>query len=189
MITSVSDNLAIAHLTVSFGFADGRHIAIPVEICKEQVESFSTIGGSFRLFERILIAATDRCRPRPHQFWGKDLPLIPVMLNAERPRTLFLSYLRLGNDLVQKPEFHNTITANCTSTVWRLAKVILPDLPQDYLLLFSGQLPEYIDEPHGLPGDMPMAQRRRAAKVMQKAQTIPDGLDFSALIRANRPLA
>ena len=70
-----------------------------------------------------------------------------------------------GNELAAAPQFYNTVTANCASTVYHLVQVIKPDMPLDYRLLFSGQLPEYIDELGGLPGDMPMDQRRKLARV------------------------
>ena len=186
MITSVWDDPKIAHLIVSFGFADNRHIAFSVEIRKEQGESFSTVGGFFRQFELVLIAADENDIVRVRTNLRKeDVHLFPVKLNEAQRRTLFLSYLGLGNDLAKTPEFYNTVTANCTSAVYRLVQVIKPDLPLDYRLLYSGLLPEYIDELHGLPGDMPMAQRRLAAAITAKAQSIMPGQDYSALIRTN----
>ena len=58
-ITPVSDNPDSAHLIVSFGCPDNRYTAFSVEIRKERGESLSTVGGFFRQFELILIAADE----------------------------------------------------------------------------------------------------------------------------------
>ena len=48
---------AIAHAMISFGFDDGRHLVFSVEIRKRRGQQFSSIGGFFKDFEAILIAA------------------------------------------------------------------------------------------------------------------------------------
>lgn len=185
MLTSVWDSPDIAHLIVSFGFDDGRHVAFSVEIRKEAHESFSTIGGFFRQFELVLIAADERDVVRLRtNLRHEDVHLFPVKLNAEQRQTLFLTYLDLGNKLAAKPQFYNTVTANCTSTVYRLVQVIKPDMPLDRRLLLSGQLPEYIDELGGLPGDLPMKQRRQMAAITARAQSIGPDQDYSSVIRS-----
>ena len=50
--------------------------------------------------------------------------------------------------------------------------------------LLSGQLPEYIDELGGLPGNTPMVQRRQLAAITARAQTILPDQDYAALIRS-----
>lgn len=185
MLTSVWDSPDIAHLIVSFGFSDGQHVAFSVEIRKEAHESFSTIGGFFRQFELVLIAADERDVVRLRtNLRQEDVHLFPVKLNAEQRQTLLLTYLDLGNRLAAEPQFYNTVTANCTSTVYRLVQVIKPDMPLDRRLLLSGQLPEYIDELGGLPGDMPMDQRRQLAAITARAQSIGPDQDYSTLIRS-----
>lgn len=184
MITSTWGDPNIAHLIVSFGFSGGDHVAFSVEIRKEKGESFSSIGGFFRQFELVLIAAdeADVVKVRTNHR-GEDVHLFPVKLDAAQRRALLLRYIAFGNQLAEAPLFYNTVTANCASTVYGLVQVIKPDMPLDSRLLFSGQLPEYIDELGGLPGDMPMDQRRKLAEISALAQGWQPGQDFSALIR------
>lgn len=184
MFTSVWDSPDIAHLIVSFGFSDGQHVAFSVEIRKEQGEAFSSIGGFFRQFEIALIAAEESDIVKLRTNHRKEtVSLFPVALDAEQRRALFLSYLDFGNRLNAAPEFYNTVTANCSSTVWRLAKVITEDVPFDYRLLLSGRLPEMLEGLGALPGDMPMATRRAEALIKARAQAMPDGADYSTWIR------
>ncbi|MDB5665627.1 DUF4105 domain-containing protein [Cypionkella sp.] len=185
MITSTWGDPNIAHLLVSFGFTGGDHVVFSVEIRRERTEVFSSIGGFFRQFELVLIAAdeADIVKLRTN-YRGEDVHLFQVKLDAQQRRALFLRYIDFGNELAKTPEFYNTVTANCASTVYHLVQVIKPDMPLDRRLLWSGQLPEYIDELGGLQGDMPMDQRRIAAEISALAKTFHQGQDFSALIRS-----
>ena len=185
MITSTWGDPAIAHLIVSFGFDTGEHVAFSVEIRKEKGEAFSSIGGFFREFELVLIAAdeADIIKLRTN-LRNEDVHLFPVKLKPAQMQALFMSYVDFGNALADQPQFYNTVTANCASTVYRLVKVIKPDMPLDRRLLFSGQLPEYIDELGGLQGTSPMPERRIAAEITAKAKAIPPGQDYSSWIRS-----
>jgi Domain of unknown function (DUF4105) len=184
MFTSTWGNPNIAHLIVSFGFTTGEHIAYSVEIRKEKGEQFSSIGGFFRQFEIVLIAAneSDVIKLRTN-LRGEDVHRFPIKLSAPSRRALFLRYMEFGNELAAKPQFYNTVTANCASTVYHLVQAIKPDMPLDRRLLFSGQLPEYIDELGGLLGDMPMGLRRQQAAISARALAAPAGSDYSRVIR------
>ena len=184
MFTSTWGNPDIAHLIVSFGFDDGQHIAFSVEIRKEVGETYSSLGGFFRKYELVLIAAqeNDVVRVRTNMR-HEDVHIFPVALPADKRRDLFLQFVGLGNQLAEQPKFYNTITANCTSTVFLLVRSFQPNLPLDRRIILSGRLPEYIDEMGGLQGDEPMAQRRAEGAITARAQTIGAGQDFSAFIR------
>jgi hypothetical protein len=45
---------------VSFGFADGQHLAFSIEIRGEKSESCSPLAGFFRAYELSFIAADER---------------------------------------------------------------------------------------------------------------------------------
>jgi hypothetical protein len=145
VITSSWSSPAIAHVLVSFGFSDGQRVAFSVEIRKEKGESFSSIGGFFRQFELALIAADedDIIKLRTN-YRGEDVHLYPVNLPPQALRSLFMQYVDLGNRISTTPEFYNTVTANCTSVVWRLTHALKADVPWDRSLVFSGYLPEFM---------------------------------------------
>jgi hypothetical protein len=50
---------SIAHAIISFGFADGRHLAFSIETRKEKTESYSALAGFFRVYEPSFIAADE----------------------------------------------------------------------------------------------------------------------------------
>jgi hypothetical protein len=186
MFTSVWDDPDIVHLLVSFGFTDGQRVVFSVEIRREANEEFEILGGFFRKFELVLIAAeeSDIVKLRTNHR-GEDVRVYPVKLDHERMRKMFLTYLDFGNDLADQPAFYNTITDNCTTTVYQLATLIKPDMPLDIRLVKSGLLPEYLDEIGGLVDDVDMSERRRRAAITERAKTVPPSADFSTWIRAD----
>ena len=176
MITSVWDNPAIAHLLVSFRFADQPPVVFSVEIRREKGEAFSALGGFFRQFELALVAADEedivkwRAVPR-----GEEVRLYPLTLTPAQLRPVFLGYVDLGNALNAAPRFYNTVTSNCTTVVWQLAKAIGPRLPISRSLLLSGELPEYLDSFGALAGSGPLADTRARALISDRARSAPAG--------------
>lgn len=186
MITSVWGNPDIAHLLVSFGFADGEHVVFSVEIRREEGEAFNEIGGFFRQFELVLIGATERDIVRlrtDHR--GEEVRLFPINLTAQQRRDMFMSYVTLAQRLEQKPQFYNTISANCTTVVYGLARTLKSDLPLRSSLILSGRLPDYLQELGVLGGSGPLQTRTQGQLIPAQAlQSHPD-LNYSAAIRAD----
>lgn len=188
MITSVWDNPKIAHLLVSFGFSDGQRVVFSVEIRREQGEAFSSIGGFFRQFELALIAATeaDIVKLRTNHR-NEDVRLYPLNLTSDQLRQMFLAYVALGNAIARRPRFYNTVTTNCTTVVWQLARVLKPDLRLHRSLLLSGLLPDWLHHmgllrPPGSPAAT-LSEIREAARISAKAQAAGDCEHFSDAIR------
>ncbi|WP_245875802.1 DUF4105 domain-containing protein [Puniceibacterium antarcticum] len=183
MLTSVWDSPDIAHLLVSFGFSDGQRIVFSVETRKETHETFNVTGGFFRQFELVLLATTEedaiKLRTNHRQ---EDVRLYPLNLNAMQRRDLFQSYVDLGNDLAQTPRFYNTVTANCTTTVYKLAQVIAPGLKLDWRLVASAHLPAYVDRMGGFAEPMPIEDRLMRAKITDRVKAY-DGPHYSQVIR------
>ena len=132
----------IAHTLVSFGFDDGQQLAFSMEIRKERHESFSAIGGFFRQFEQVIIAADERdiIRTR-NNARHEDVYLYRLSMSPEQLRTLFLGYLEAAETLRTEPDFYNSLTSNCTTIVFDLARQIAPELPLDYRALCKRCLP------------------------------------------------
>lgn len=184
MITSVWDNPDIAHLLVSFGFADGEHVVFSVEIRREAGEKFNELGGFFRQFELVLIGATERDIVRLRtNYRHEDVRLFPIELSPDQLREMFMAYVGLAQQLEEKPRFYNTLTANCTTVVYQLAHVLKADLPLDWRLVLSGHLPDYMAALGVLGGEGPVALRAEAARITARAQVADPGMDYSRAIR------
>lgn len=176
---------AIAHTLVSFGFSDGKHVVFSVEIRRERTESFSEIGGFFKQFELAFIAAdeTDIVKLRTN-VRREDVYLYPIAVPAADRQALFLAYIGAANDLAEKPTFYNTITANCTTVVFDLARMIEPSVPTDWRIILSGYLPEYFAEHGVLAWPKPYGDLRANAAISARAQAAPDR-PYSEVIRGN----
>jgi hypothetical protein len=180
---------AIAHTLVSFGFADGRYLTFSIEIRKERGESFSAIGGFFRKFETVLIAADERdiLRVRTN-VRGEDDYMYRVEMRPDDMRSLFLAYLDEAAQLRRRPSFYNTLSANCTTIVFDMARRIVRTLPLDYRLLASGYLDEYLYEEGGLVKGYTLAQLHAAGRITERAKAADADPAFSQAIRRGMPV-
>ncbi|MBZ9937068.1 DUF4105 domain-containing protein [Mesorhizobium sp. BR1-1-16] len=190
LILAYWDGPALAHAIVSFGFDNGDHIAFSAEIRPEAQETFSALGGFFREFELVLIGADERDVVKLRtNVRGEDVYLYPLTMPKPAMRQLFLSYIELGNDLAATPRFYNSLTANCTTVVFRLVRALDPGLPLDWRILISGYLPGYLFDRQSHPAGMTLDEFRSAAAISERARAAGAALDFSTRIRLPTPPA
>lgn len=180
---------AIAHTLISFGFDDGRYLVFSLEIRKERGESFSALGGFFRKFEMTLVASeeSDIVRTRTNAR-GEDVYLYRLHgMTHEQLKGLFLSYLGEARKLDAAPAFYNTLTSNCTTIVYELAKQIAPGLPMDYRLLASGYFAEYARDLGVLTPGVPFETLKARGRITDRARASSETDDFSQVIRRGVP--
>ncbi|HEX4843895.1 MAG TPA: DUF4105 domain-containing protein [Limnobacter sp.] len=178
----------IAHTLVSFGFSDGRYITFSLEIRKERHEQFSAWKGFFRQYEAILVAAdeADIVRTRTNAR-GEEVYLYRLDVPPEQLRTVFMAYVNKANALAEKPEFYNTLTSNCTTVVFDIARQIAPGLPLDYRLLLSGYFAEYAFEQGALASGHSFGELHGKGRIVERALATPIGGNFSEAIRRDVP--
>lgn len=183
-VLSYWSSRAIAHAMISFGFDDGRHLVFSVEVRKSRDQRYSSLGGFFKQFETILVAAdeSDIIRVRTN-VRGEDDYLYPLRLDPPILRGLFLSYVHAANRLAAQPAFYNTFTSNCTTIVYRMARQIDAGLPWDVRLLLTGYLPEYLYRVGAVDRSLPMEILRERGRITERARATLPGQDFSRSIR------
>lgn len=188
MILSYWMGPAIAHTLVSFGFDDGEQLVFSVEIRKERDEAFSALGGFFKKFETSVIAARERdiVRVRTNAR-GEDDFLYRIDMPPEAMRSLFLAYIDEANTLSRKPQFYNTLTANCTTIVYHMVQRIIYGLPLDYRVVLSGYLPSYVYEVGGLIDSVPLEELTARGRITDRARAADRDPNFSAAIRQGVP--
>jgi len=188
MIMSYWDRPSIAHMLISFGFDDGRHIVFSVEIRRQRTQAFSEIGGFFKEFELSIIAADERDVVRLRtNVRGEDDYLYRLQLPQPAMQSLFLGYVGEANSLVDSPRFYNTVTVNCTTLVYHMMKRIVGRLPLDYRLLLSGYLPEYVYRVGGLDRRYSLEELRERGRITERAKISDRSESFSADIRGGIP--
>lgn len=179
---------AIAHVFLSFDFADGQHLAVSIETRKEKGEGYSTLNGFFRQYELYYVVADERdvigLRTNYRQDPPENVYLYRVNSTREHARKLFLEYLARINQLKAEPEFYNSLTTNCTTSIWTSSKVNQEHVPFNWKILASGYVPQYLYEQGRLAGDAEsFAVLQDQALVNRKAQAAGISPDFSKSIR------
>ena len=118
-------SFGLAHTFVSFGFADGRHLAISIEARQAAGQNYNPFLGLFGAYELIVVAGTERdiVGLRSH-VRGERVLLYKVNIPKPRARDLFLAMLGRMNDIERAPEFYHTITDNCAVAIWRYSNRI-----------------------------------------------------------------
>ena len=180
---------AIAHTLVSFGFADGRQLVFSLEIRKERGESFSALGGFFRKFEVVLVAADERDIVHVRSnVRGETVYLYRLYgLDPDDLRSLLRGYVEQAQQLERAPRFYNTLTSNCTTVVYGLMRKVAPALPLDWRLLASGYLDEYAYDVGGLAPGSGFAELKRRGNITARARAAGHAQDFSRQIRDGVP--
>lgn len=176
---------AIAHTLISFGFEDGQRVVFSVETRREKTESYSSIAGFFKTYELAFLAADERdilyLRTNMRK---EDTYLYPLDIPKQAMRALFLNYVNSADQLAKQPKFYDTITTNCTTVVFDLARQIEPGIPTDYRVLLSGYLPGYLAEHGASVWKLPEAELRKRAAISAKGQAAGNSpTDYSGVIR------
>jgi len=178
-------SMGAAHTFLSFGFADGSHVAISVEIRKEAGESFSPIKGLFRAYELMYVIADEkdviklRTNYRNHIVY-----LYPLEIPREKMQELFVDMLTRAKKLKNSPEFYNTLTNTCTTNIARHVNAIAPNaIPWDIRLLLPRNSDELAYELGLIDQSIPLDKARERYQINERAAIYADDPDFSRRIR------
>ncbi len=184
---------AIAHLLLSFTFADSPPLTFSIEVRREKGEEWSSLAGFFRIYEMAYVAADERdiVGLRTHAR-GEDTRLFRLAASPQQARDLLLAYVDDVNLLAKQPRWYNTVTTNCTTVVFHLVRSVAPgwtfSLPVDPRVLLSGYLPGYLQRIGAVRTDIPLAELVQKARISERARTLSlDDPDFSTKIREGVP--
>ena len=183
--TSVWSSPLIAHVMVSFGFADGQHIAFSAETRRQEGQVYSTFGGFVREFELTLLAADER-----DVIWlrtdlrGERVSLFPLTLTPEARRAMFLAFVGFADELDRQPQWYNTLLDNCTTVPLRIVRTLNDRIPLDWRVLASGRLPAFLFDQGVLPPGLDLAAIEAKAVLPVFGPYPQDGAAYSRAIRA-----
>ena len=108
----------LAHTFLTFGFEDGRHVAISVETRREKGETFGLLKGMFRHFEIIYVVGDERDLIGLRANIRKNpVYVYPGRVTREQARALLTDMLKQANRLAEHPVFYHSITNTCTTRV------------------------------------------------------------------------
>jgi hypothetical protein len=180
---------AIAHIMVSFGFAD-EYVTFSIETRKEKGEAYSSIAGFFRQYELIYVVGDERDLIRVRTNYRRPEELVYLYRTRAGPeaaRRLFMEYVERINQLRHSPEFYNTLTTNCTTDVWLLVRALSGSFPVDWRVLLSGYFPAYAYDLGSLDTSMPFPELKARSLINDRAHAADRDPEFSARIRQGLP--
>lgn len=134
----------LAHIFLSFGFADGQHVVISLETRREVGETFSPLLGIFRQFEVIYIVGSEqdivglRTDIRDERVY-----LYRTIASPAQAQELLRKLAEDVNTISQRPQMYNTLTNNCTNALTRRVEDIST---MKFPLTWKTLLPGYFDE-------------------------------------------
>jgi hypothetical protein len=174
----------IAHTIVSFGFDDGRYLAVSIETRKEKGEDYSAVAGFFKQYELIYVVADERDVVRLRtNYRGEDVYLYRLLTPPEVARPSFLEYLRHVNRLRDRPEWYNALTHNCTTAIRGHARPPGARSWRSWKLLANGYLDELAYEIGAVDRGLPFPELRARSRINEAARAAGDAPDFSRRIR------
>ncbi|MEQ8789748.1 MAG: DUF4105 domain-containing protein [Pirellulaceae bacterium] len=176
---------ALAHTMLSFGFADGRHLGVSVEVRLEEGETYSPLLGAMRQFEIMYVVAEERdlvlLRTETRDC---DVYMYKARTTPEQTRAFFVDVMRRVNEIHQQPEFYDTLVNNCTTNIVDHINNLAPGkVPSDYRVLLPGYSDQLAFDLGLLDTDVSFEETRRRAHINPLAHRFRDDPDFSVKIR------
>ena len=173
---------AIAHIMMSFGFQGKDFITFSIETRREQGEDYSTIKGFFKQYELIFIAGDERDLIRvrtDYRVPQEDVYIYRLRASPQRIQEVFMAYIHQINRMRQRPEWYNTLTTNCTTSVIHLMKATGGRARYDWKVLLSGYAPLYAYENGALNTSIPFEELKQRSYINPKAHAIGNDKEFS----------
>ena len=99
-----------------------------------------------------------------------------------------MEYVKKVNELKDHPEFYNTLTTNCTTSIITLIHAFGGEIRYNWKILLSGYAAEYAYELGKLDNSIPFAELRKRSYINQRAHEAGDDQNFSLKIREGLPL-
>ncbi|MFZ1626637.1 MAG: DUF4105 domain-containing protein [Candidatus Moraniibacteriota bacterium] len=134
----------LAHIFLSFGFADGEQLVVSLESRREVGEIFSPFQGLFRQYEIIYVVGSEQdivgARTR---YRGERVYRYPTVADAAQTRALLVALADDINAVAATPRFYNTLFHNCTNELTRRVEDIST---VKFPLTWKTLLPGYFDE-------------------------------------------
>lgn len=176
-----------AHTMVTFGFKDGRYLVISAEVRKEMGEDYGVLRGLYRSFEIVYVAGDERDLIELRAVHRKDdVCLYRIKAEPVQVQAYLKSMLDRMNDLADKPEFYNTLSNNCTTSLADHLEAMGGDaVPRwDYRLLLPGFSGELARDMGLLDTNLDWEGTQKAALVNDRALKWADKPEFSRQIRS-----
>lgn len=183
----------IAHVIVSFQFADAPPVCFSIETRMEVCETYSALAGFYRRYELIYVVADERDVLRLRTDYrpgaagqGEDVYLYRTTTTTDQARGRFLEYLAALNKLHRQPRWYNAVTANCPTSIRSQQDPAHRDR-WDWRFLLNGKIDGLLYERGELvTGGLNFPDLKARSLINPTARNAGESPDFSTLIRASQ---
>ena len=178
---------SIAHTIMSFGFDDGRYLDFSIELRRVQDDQYSAVAGFFKTHELVYIGADERDLMTLRKVRNEQIQLYRLRTPPARARALLVEYIEQANDLAVRPRFYNTLTTNCTTTIFDMIRAVTSSIPFDWRVILTGHLPGYLYEHGAVDTSIPLEELRQRADVTSRVDASLTEIEFSSRLREGVP--
>ncbi|MGI1661733.1 DUF4105 domain-containing protein [Palleronia sp. KMU-117] len=178
----------MAHLMLSFGFANGDYLAWSIEVRRRSDDSFSPVADFFKAHPIAIVAAEERDVVGLRSNIQKaSVRMFRLRVPPEGSRDLIEAYVAGANRLVEEPHWFNSVFTNCSRTAILLARYAGATLPADWRIIVNGYFPDYLYDQGALATDVSIEELYRLGDISERARS--EGLteNYSQAIRDGVP--
>ena len=178
----------LAHTMVSFGVNDGSYITVSAEVRKEKGEDYSVLKGLGRQYELMYVVGDERDLVRLRAVQREnDVFIYPTIATPQQSRELFAHMIAKTNRLAAQPEFYNTLTNNCTTSIRQHINELKPNrVARAWQVVLPGHSDRYAYDIGLLDQRIPFQDLKRVSHVSPLAREYSLAPDFSSRIRTGR---
>lgn len=181
-----------AHTMMSFGFSDGSYLTISAEIRKEVWESFSAIKWLLKQYELVYMVWDENDLVKLRANYRKDeVIMYPIKTSKENIKNIFVSMLKRADYLTKNPEFYNTITNNCTTSILKHANEIRQSTNKSKIwwsiyTFLPSRSDTVVYDLWLIDTSMTLEQAREYYKINDLSENFWDHIEYSKFIRKER---
>jgi len=117
----------------------------------------------------------------------EQIRLYRLRTPPQRARALLVAYIKQANDLAAQPRFYNTLTTNCTTTIFAMMRTVTSSIPFDWRIMLTGHLPSYLYEHGAVDTRIPLEELRQQADVTSRVDAGSSEVEFSSQLREGVP--
>ena len=184
---------ALAHVMLSFRFADGRHVVVSMEARQAKGAAFDPVAGFFRRDQLYPELGTER-----DLIWERlartppdEVQIYPVKASAEAVGIYFRRILDFVNASHRQPRFYSTLGESCMTTLMNLAPESFAHVPwRDLRRWIPGYSLSLFQQLGLVDGDLSaddLARQARLRPGIRPPAEFSSDAAWSAHIRAHRP--
>jgi hypothetical protein len=175
----------VAHVWVSFGFADGQTVSISVEARGVKERPFGLFRSMFRQFQLIYAVGEERdVAGLRGAVWQNRVRFYPAKSTDERKRWLFVDMLRRADALDKKPEWYNLFFNNCMNNVtYHIRRLGDRPLPRDVWLVLTGFSDQAAFDYGFIDTTLPLEKAQEAFRIDPWMRDTPRDETFSLRLR------